>query len=296
MKKNEINFYKNLIDERINQYFSEKFHKSSYNKLLYESMHYSMKNGGKRVRPLLFLLVYNVYNPNCKDYTDFALAIEMIHCYSLIHDDLPCLDNDDLRRGSPTNHIVYGEDVALLAGDALLNEAFELLFKLSIKSEAAAKASYEVAKSSGGFGMIGGQIADVLGEKKTLNQEELHYVHENKTGKLIKVSVASAGILCNVDRENMSNLNELGEKLGYAFQIKDDILDVIGDATKLGKAINSDAKNNKSTFVTLYGLDESKRIYNELCDQCLILLNKINNSEEAQLLKLFVQELINRNN
>jgi len=296
MKKNEISFYKNLIDERIDEYFSEKLAKSTYNKLLYESMYYSMKNGGKRVRPLLFLLVYNVYKPNYMDYIDFALALEMIHCYSLIHDDLPCLDNDDMRRGRPTNHVAYGESVALLAGDALLNEAFELLFKLSIDDESCAKASYEVAKSTGGFGMIGGQIADILGENKILNEEELKYMHENKTGKLIKTSIISAGILCNLNQENLDVLNELGGKLGYAFQIKDDILDVIGDEIKLGKSINSDAKNNKSTFITLYGLDESKRMYNELCEECLMLLTEIAESEEALLLKFFVQELINRNN
>ena len=296
MKRDEISIYKNLIDERINDYFSDKLDKATYNKLLYESMYYSMKNGGKRVRPLLFLLVYNAYKPNYLDYLDFALALEMIHCYSLIHDDLPCLDNDDIRRGCSTNHIVYGEAVALLAGDALLNEAFELLFILSINDESCAKASYEIVKSAGGFGMIGGQIADILGENKILNEEELKYMHENKTGKLINASIISAGILCSLSQENLGILDELGEKLGYAFQIKDDILDVVGDEIKLGKSINSDVKNNKSTFVTLYGLDESKRIYNELCEECLILLNKIAESEEATLLKFFVQELINRNN
>ncbi len=295
MKENKVNSYKRLIDEKINQYFLEKISGLTYNKILYESMFYSMKNGGKRVRPLLFLLVYNVYNDNYMDYLEFALALEMIHCYSLIHDDLPCLDNDDIRRGNPTNHKVYGEAVALLAGDALLNEAFEILFKLSLNDKLSSKAAYEVAKSVGGFGMIGGQIADILGENRTLTEEELKYMHENKTGKLIKASIVSAGILCNLMDEELKALSLLGEKLGFAFQIKDDILDVIGDETKLGKPINQDEKNHKFTFVSLYGLSESKKIYDKLSEECLILLSNIPDSKNKDLLKSFIDELINRN-
>ncbi|MCL2320476.1 MAG: polyprenyl synthetase family protein [Oscillospiraceae bacterium] len=294
MKENKISSFKKLIDEKINEYFSQKISSATYNKLLYESMFYSMKNGGKRIRPILFLLVLDMYRLEFSEYIDFALALEMIHCYSLIHDDLPCMDDDDIRRGKPTNHKVYGEAIALLAGDALLNEAFEILFKLSLKDDLCTKASYEIAKAVGGFGMIGGQTADILGENKVLSEEELIYIHENKTGKLIKASIASAGILCDIDESELEILSMIGEKLGLAFQIKDDILDVIGDEEKLGKSINSDEKNQKFTFVTLYGLERSKEIYDDLSNACLTLLDKFLHSRNKDLFRSFINELINR--
>ncbi len=296
MSEDKINYLKKIIDEKIEEYFTKKINLATHNKLLYESMYYSIKDGGKRARAILFILTYGIFKENYEDYFDFALAIEMIHCYSLIHDDLPCMDDDDLRRGKPTNHKVYGEAIALLAGDGLLNEAFEVLIKLSIDDRASLKASYEISKAIGGFGMIGGQIADILGENKKLNEEELRYIHENKTGKLIKASIISAGILCNCDQDILSTLGEFGEKLGYAFQIKDDILDVIGDEDHLGKSINCDIKNEKSTFVSFYGLERSIEIYDRLSLECMDILDRLSKLKDVNLLKSFTLKLIKRNN
>ena len=223
--------------------------KGSFNKVIYDSASYSLNIGGKRIRPLLMLLTYNMYKENWREILEFSSAIEMIHTYSLIHDDLPCMDNDDLRRGKPTNHKVYGEDIAVLAGDALLNEAMNVMMKFSLNhGREALVASQKIAEAAGAEGMIGGQVVDIINEGKKISEEELRYMHMKKTGALIKVSIVAGAILGNASEEEIELLEKFGENLGLAFQIKDDILDVIGNTEKLGKKVLSDEENDKTNF------------------------------------------------
>lgn len=288
----EINDLKDNIDQYLKNYFANR---NSYNKVVYESAGYSVNIGGKRIRPILFMLVYSLYNHDVENTIPMAAAIEMIHTYSLIHDDLPCMDDDDLRRGKLTNHKVFGENVAVLAGDALLNEAMTLLMKNSlIFGENALKASYEISKAAGAEGMIGGQIVDVLSEGKKISQDELEYMHEKKTGELIRVSIVSGGILANAPNSDIETLNEYGKKLGLAFQIKDDILDVIGTEEKLGKAIHKDKELNKTNFITVYGLEKCTELCNMLSEECIKILDNL--SVDTSLLKELTYKLLNRLN
>ena len=223
MKFNEM---KKEINEVLLNYFSDK---GTYNKVIYDSASYSLNIGGKRIRPILMLLTYSMYKENWRDILEFSSAIEMIHTYSLIHDDLPCMDNDDLRRGKPTNHKVYGENIAVLAGDTLLNEAMNLMMKFSLKNgEKSLVAAEKIASAAGPDGMIGGQVVDIINEGKKISEDELKYMHMKKTGALIKVSIVSGAILGEAPEDDIKKLEKFGENLGLAFQIKDDILDVIG--------------------------------------------------------------------
>ena len=265
--------------------------KGSFNKVIYDSASYSLNIGGKRIRPLLMLLTYNMYKENWREILEFSSAIEMIHTYSLIHDDLPCMDNDDLRRGKPTNHKVYGEDIAVLAGDALLNEAMNVMMKFSLNhGREALVASQKIAEAAGAEGMIGGQVVDIINEGKKISEEELRYMHMKKTGALIKVSIVAGAILGNASEEEIELLEKFGENLGLAFQIKDDILDVTGDVKKLGK--NTLADGNKSNFITMYGLEECKVMCENLTDECIAILEKI--SVNTDILKKLTIELLER--
>ena len=220
-----------------------------------------------------------------------AAAIEMIHTYSLIHDDLPCMDNDDLRRGKPTNHKVYGENIAVLAGDALLNEAMILLMDFSIKyGRDALVAAREIAYAAGADGMIGGQVVDIINEGKRISKDELNYMHLKKTGELIRSSIVAGAILAEADKSEIDLLNKFGMNLGLAFQIKDDILDVTGDVEKLGK--NTLADVNKSNFITMYGLEECKVMCEDLTAECITILDKI--SVNTDILKELTIELLKR--
>ena len=279
---------KELVDNYLSNYFKDK---GSYNSLIYDAANYSLNVGGKRIRPILFMLVYNMYKGKDKEIIDMAAAIEMIHTYSLIHDDLPCMDNDDLRRGKPTNHKVYGENIAVLAGDALLNEAMILLMDFSIKNgKDALVAAREIAYAAGADGMIGGQVVDIINEGKKISKEELNYMHLKKTGELIRASIVAGAILAEVDKSEIELLNKFGLNLGLAFQIKDDILDVTGDVNKLGK--NTLADGNKSNFITMYGLEECKVMCENLTDECIAILEKI--SVNTDILKKLTIELLER--
>ena len=279
---------KELVDNYLSNYFKDK---GSYNSLIYDAASYSLNVGGKRIRPILFMLVYFMYKGEDKEIIDMAAAIEMIHTYSLIHDDLPCMDNDDLRRGKPTNHKVYGENIAVLAGDALLNEAMILLMDFSIKNgKDALVAAREIAYAAGADGMIGGQVVDIINEGKKISKEELNYMHLKKTGELIRASIVAGAILAEVDKSEIELLNKFGLNLGLAFQIKDDILDVTGDVNKLGK--NTLADGNKSNFITMYGLEECKVMCENLTDECIAILEKI--SVNTDILKKLTIELLER--
>ncbi len=238
---------------------------------IYDAMRYSLMAGGKRLRPVLAIAVSEMLGGDIEKVLPFACAIEMIHTYSLIHDDLPCMDNDDYRRGKPTNHKVFGEAQALLAGDALLNRAFEVMAEsISRVPENAVEgvnAMRVIAEASGTKGMIGGQVIDIKSEGKAIPGELLLYMHKCKTGALIKASVLSAAVICRADTETMKILEEFVECIGLAFQIKDDILDVEGNSKVMGKNTGSDAAKSKSTFVSVYGLNQSKKMLLELTDQ-----------------------------
>jgi len=268
-----IKFLKDSVEGWISNYFNEK---SDINNRNFEAMRYSLKVGGKRIRPILMLLTYAMYKEDYRDILPFAAALEMIHTYSLIHDDLPCMDNDDLRRGKPTNHKIYGEAIAVLAGDGLLNEAMIIMLNQCLDGSLnKVKASTLIAEASGANGMIAGQISDISSEGISISEEELLYMHRNKTGQLIKVAIASGAVLGDANEEDIRHLKDYGDKLGLAFQIKDDILDVVGDVALLGKNVNSDECNNKTNFITMYGLQKCKNICNDLTKECFEILKKL---------------------
>lgn len=270
----KINKLKEEINLWLNDYFDKK---GSYNKIIYDAMKYSIEVGGKRIRPILMLSTYNIYKENYRRIIPIAAALEMIHTYSLIHDDLPAMDNDDLRRGKPTNHKMYGEAIAILAGDGLLNEAMNLLFDycLANPQKRIIEACKVLSMASGVEGMIGGQVVDIISEGKNISEEQLSYMHSRKTGALIKGAIVSGAILGEAEEKDIKLLCEFGEKLGLAFQIKDDILDVIGDVKVLGKKVNSDKDNNKTTFISKYGLDKCNNRCEQLTEECLQILNSL---------------------
>ena len=276
----------NEIKDEINEFLKNYFNnKGSYNKIIYDSASYSLNIGGKRIRPMLMLLTYNMYKKNWREILEFSSAIEMIHTYSLIHDDLPCMDNDDLRRGKPTNHKVYGENIAVLAGDALLNEAMNLMMKCAIRDgEKVLIASQKIAEASGADGMIGGQIVDIINEGKKISEEELKYMHMNKTG----------AILGEAPKEDIIKLERFGKNLGLAFQIKDDILDVIGNTEKLGKNVLSDEESNKTNFITMHGLDYCIKECERLTRESIEILESL--SVNTYDLKILTTKLLDREN
>jgi geranylgeranyl diphosphate synthase, type II len=278
---------KTEIDQWLDEYFKGK---GTYNKKIFEAMSYSLQIGGKRIRPLLLILTYSLYKKNYKEILPVACAMEMIHTYSLIHDDLPCMDNDDLRRGKPTNHKVFGEAMAVLAGDGLLNEAVSIMFNFCLnRGQKEIRACGMISEAAGAEGMIGGQVVDMLSVGKVISQEELAYMHRKKTGELIKAAVLSGAILGEACEEDVQILAMYGEKLGIAFQIKDDILDVIGNTELLGKKVNSDENNSKTTFVTVYGLESCKEKCSTLTDECLNLLKSLRKgSDTLEELTLFL--------
>lgn len=263
-----------------------------------EAMNYSIDAGGKRLRPVLALAVTDLLGGNIENIYPIACAVEVIHTYSLIHDDLPAMDNDDFRRGKLTNHKVYGEAMAILAGDGLLNAAYELMISFARNFEGDLKnylkAMDIVASSAGIFGMIGGQVIDLESEGKIISEELLKKMHALKTGALIKAPVMAAAAVCDATFAQEKALAQYSKNLGLAFQIKDDILDVIGDSEVLGKKVGSDEANDKSTFVSLYGLDKSK----ELLEQTtLIAKNAISETfgEKGNFLVDLASFLLERN-
>ncbi|WP_250227640.1 polyprenyl synthetase family protein [Anaeropeptidivorans aminofermentans] len=267
-----MNEYIEIINNRLYTYLDIK-----YPDIISEAMRYSVFAGGKRVRPALALLSTKALGSDFNKTIPFACALEMIHAYSLIHDDLPAMDNDDYRRGKLTNHKVYGEAVAILAGDALLNTAYEIMTDYALESVDinSLKAMSKIAKASGIDGMIGGQVVDILSDGKIIEKEILTYIHENKTAALIKAAMASGAIMAGADDEIVRQFELSGYYLGMAFQIKDDILDVEGNASELGKSIGSDAKNHKNTYVSLYGMERAKKDYEEFSSESVQILLRL---------------------
>ena len=235
---------------------------------LAESMKYSLMAGGKRLRPILLMAAADAVGARGEDYLTSACALEMIHTYSLIHDDLPAMDDDDYRRGRLTNHKVYGAGVATLAGDALLTMAFEVLLRQKgVAPETLVRVVREVSIAAGPNGMVGGQALDLASEGKQIDRETLRRMHMAKTGALFRAAVRSGAILAGADESALAALTEYAEAFGLAFQITDDILDVTGDEAAIGKPVGSDERNHKSTYVTLTSLDEAKRLAREAADR-----------------------------
>ena len=226
---------------------------------LRESMIYSIRAGGKRIRPLLLFVTMASFQKKVNfGAIQVASALEMIHTYSLIHDDLPAMDDDDLRRGQPTNHKVFGEALAILAGDSLLTMAFQLLSQSQLANDKKLLLIQLLAETSGSSGMVAGQVADILGEGQKLSVEELVAIHRRKTGELIRFAILAGGILADQSQQTIEDLAQLANHLGLAFQIRDDILDVISDASVLGKATQKDEMAEKNTYPGLLGLDGAK--------------------------------------
>lgn len=289
-----ISNLKEKIDLALKNYFENK---GDYNKNIYKSMAYSINIGGKRIRPILTMLTYGIYKTEIDDVLDIAMAIEMIHTYSLIHDDLPAMDNDTLRRGKPTNHVVFGQAVAILAGDSLLNEAMILLMEYAQKHGVEAlNAAIVISKAAGADGMIGGQLVDIEseGKGKDLTIEELNYMHKNKTGALIKASIIAGALVAKANEDDIRKFYDFGEKLGLAFQIKDDILDVTQSTQMLGKTAHSDSANEKTNYISIYGLEKCQEICRNLTQECIDLLDGINGDVEA--LKELTLKLLDRKN
>ena len=235
---------------------------------LAESMEYSLTAGGKRLRPILLMAAADAAGGHGEDYLTSACAVEMIHTYSLIHDDLPAMDDDDYRRGKLTNHKVYGAGLATLAGDALLTMAFELLARQQgVPAETMLRVVLEISEAAGANGMVGGQALDLASEGKRIDMDTLRRMHMAKTGALFRASVRSGAILGGADEAQLAALTEYAEAFGLAFQITDDILDVTGDAAAIGKPVGSDERNHKSTYVTLTSLEEAKRLAREAADR-----------------------------
>ncbi|MGX6442697.1 polyprenyl synthetase family protein [Neobacillus sp. K501] len=229
--------------------------------IIKDAMHYSLEAGGKRIRPLLLFATIDAFGMDPKKGLLAAAAIEMIHTYSLIHDDLPSMDNDDLRRGKPTNHKVFGEAIAILAGDALLTYSFEVIGNISSEfasSETKLQLVIEMAKAAGTEGMVGGQVADMEGEGKALGLKELEYIHIHKTGKLLKYSVVAGALISGANQDQVEKLSKFAHHLGLAFQIQDDILDLEGNQELLGKPVGSDTSNQKSTYPQLLSIEGAK--------------------------------------
>ncbi len=265
-----------------------------YNKTVIEAMNYSLLAGGKRLRPVMMLEAYRLFaGPDAdeKVVEPFVAAMEMVHTYSLVHDDLPAMDNDEYRRGRKTTHAVYGAGMATLAGDGLLNYAFETA--ISGAAAAGELSSYDgdpagrylaalkvFATKAGIYGMIGGQCADIMAENSTEDDSDkmkdiLHYIDENKTGALIESSLMVGAILGGATASEVAQLEKAGSNVGIAFQIQDDILDIVSTSQELGKPVGSDEKNNKSTYVSLYGLDKARDSVKELSEEALLIMDEL---------------------
>ena len=258
-------------------------------KIIIEAMNYSLKAGGKRLRPMLVLETLRLFGGDEKEAYPFMAAMEMIHTYSLVHDDLPAMDNDMYRRGKKTTHAVYGEDMGILAGDGLLNMAYETMSMAILKSkypQRAALAMNILAYKAGIYGMIGGQTVDVINENKEKDIDTINFIHKLKTAALIEGAMMVGAILAGVDEQAVETVEEIATNVGIAFQIQDDILDVTSTLEMLGKPIGSDAKNHKTTYVTLKGLEESRKEQQELSLHAIETIRNIGYSND------FLMELV----
>ena len=283
------------IEKILQQYLPKQ---QGYQKLIMEVMTYSLLAGGKRLRPMLMQETYRLFDGDSKAIHPFMAAIEMIHTYSLVHDDLPTMDNDEYRRGKKTTWKVYGEDMAILAGDGLLNFAYETAAKAleTAKNEdelrRAAKALKILASKPGAYGMLGGQVVDVLESGHAVSKETLDFIYEMKTSALIECAMMIGAVLAGADESSVDDMEKIAKYTGIAFQIQDDILDVTSSLEVLGKQTHSDEKNDKTTYVTLFGIDGAKAYVQKLTDAALELLRA--QEGESEFLEALLLWLIHR--
>ena len=281
------------IEKMLQEYLPKQ---KGYQSVIMEAMGYSLMAGGKRLRPMLMMETYRLFQGSCKAIRPFMAAIEMIHTYSLVHDDLPALDNDDYRRGRKTTHIVYGEDMGILAGDALLNYAFETAFRAFVTdpqdSLLIGRALGVLGKKAGIYGMIGGQVIDVKETGHVVSKEVLDTIYVLKTSALIEASMMIGAIFGGASEEEVKNVEKIARYVGLAFQIQDDILDVTSTEEVLGKPIHSDEKNEKTTYVSLMGIEGAKKTVEEYSASAIDLLHQLSGKNEY--LEQLLLELIHR--
>lgn len=266
-----------------------------HQKTIFQAMNYSVRAGGKRLRPLLMQEVYRLFGGNGKEIQPFMAAIEMIHTSSLIHDDLPCMDNDELRRGVPTTWVKFGYDMAVLAGDALLIYAVETAakaFSVTDRPDLTGRAIGLLAEKTGIYGMIGGQVVDVELTDQPIPAEKLDFIYRLKTGALLEASMMIGAILAGADEASVRKTQEMASAIGLAFQIQDDILDVTSTAEQLGKPVLSDEKNHKTTYVTLEGIEKAKKDVAEISERAVAVLKQL--PGENPFLESLIHMLVNR--
>ncbi len=294
MLKEYLKEKKVLVENTINEYLSE----FTYPVQIAEGMKYAVLNGGKRIRPILVLMVLDLLGKDEKLGLPSGAALEMIHSYSLVHDDLPALDNDDYRRGKLTTHKKFGEAEGILIGDALLTHAFNVLTEKN--KDISAEKIVEIVKLTSSYaginGMIGGQMIDIESEGKKVSMETLKYIHKNKTGKLLRLPVEMGCIVGDASKEIREKLEEYADLIGLAFQIKDDILDVEGDFEKLGKPIGSDAESEKSTYPSMIGMAESKKLLDEITEKAKSIIADNFSEERGKILIELADFIKNREN
>ena len=287
--KDELKKYANIINNEI----EKKLIKDDViEKKLNAATEYSLMAGGKRIRPVLMLATYNLFKQDIETVFPYAISMEMIHNFSLIHDDLPGIDNDDFRHGKPTNHKAFGEATAILAGDLLLNKAYVVIAgelskksaNIDLKIKAFNELTYGVER------MIIGEYVDTEFEGQKVSDDYLEYMHKNKTGALIKASIRIGAILAGASEEKIEKLSKYGECIGLAFQIKDDILDVIGDVEELGKPVGNDIEKHKSTFITKYGLEESINRLNKITEDAIAIIGEFENGEFLKELAIYIRD------
>lgn len=280
------------IEKIIKEYLPKE---EGYQKTIMKAMNYSILAGGKRLRPMLMLETYRLFGGTSKTIYSFMAAIEMIHTYSLVHDDLPAMDNDEYRRGRKTTHIVYGEAMGILAGDALLNYAFETAagaFQLEPENPAVGQAMLVLARKAGIYGMIGGQVVDVESEGTVIDKEKLDFIHLHKTSALLESAMVIGAILAGANKEEQNLVEKAAGKIGLAFQIQDDILDITSTTEELGKPVGSDEKNGKNTYVAFEGLEKSKEDVKKISESAMEDLQKL--PYENPFLIELIKELIER--
>lgn len=285
---------KELVDSFLETYVSSKKDQNGCPKELFEAMKYSLLAGGKRVRPILVLAGYEAVGGESNNVMPVASSLELIHTYSLIHDDLPSMDDDDFRRNKPTTHIAFGEATAILAGDALLTEAFNIISNTKAEPGILINVIKEVTHACGPDGMVGGQTIDILMEGEKVEKDKLIYIHTHKTGALIKASVRIGAIMANASEDELDSLTTYGDNVGLAFQIIDDILDITGTTEELGKPAGSDNINSKNTYPSVFGLDESKKIAGNLITDAIKMLEGFD--EKADPLREIAKYIISRRN
>ena len=290
--KKKFDEYKKLVEKKLDEYIPVK-----YPEKIWESMRYSVLAGGKRLRPVMALETCRVLCGTYEHAVPTACAIEMLHSQSLIHDDLPCMDNDDYRRGKLTNHKVFGESTAVLAGDALLSFAPQVILQntpKTVSSDMLLNVLEEFVVAAGAEKLIAGQVVDIDSEGKQISEETLNFIHENKTGALFKLSMRTGAILAGAEEEKLKAVTDYAEKIGLAFQIMDDILDVTSTLEELGKTPGKDAQENKATYVSFYGIETSKKQVASLCKQaCDILKEHGIESDVLQAIADSINERVN---